>query len=33
MAEASTSGQQATGKHKAGPTEDGTWNMEDEQAE
>lgn len=33
MAEASTSGQQATGKHKAGPTEDGAWNMEDEQAE
>ncbi|DBA94955.1 TPA: hypothetical protein ACH3X1_002481 [Trebouxia sp. C0004] len=33
MAEASTSGQQAKGKHKAGPMEDGAWNMEDEQAE
>ncbi len=33
MAEASTSGQQATGIHKAGPMEDGAWNMEDEQAE
>ncbi|DBA85320.1 TPA: hypothetical protein ACH3X2_006008 [Trebouxia sp. C0005] len=33
MAEASTSGQQATGQHKAGSMEDGAWNMEDEQAE
>lgn len=33
MVEASISGQQATGKHKAGSTEDRAWNMEDEQAE